>query len=118
MVGSGTWQSHENLGGLLIKKLLTILVLIAGLVSVAGAVLAETRVALVIGNDKYLTLPDLNNAGNDARGVASKLKSLGFETILLTDASRRKIGRTLIRFQDRLAKADVGLAFMLVMAFD
>ena len=44
------------------KKLFTVLALIAGLASGAGAVLAETRVALVIGNDEYVTLPNLNNA--------------------------------------------------------
>ena len=53
------------------KKLFTVLALIAGFASGAGAVLAETRVALVIGNDEYVTLPNLNNAGNDARGVAN-----------------------------------------------
>jgi len=93
------------------KKLFTALALIAGLTSAAGVALAETRVALVIGNDEYVTLPNLNNAGNDARGVAAKLKSLGFETTLHTNASRQKLGRTLARFQDRLAKADVGLVF-------
>ena len=56
------------------KKLFTVLALIAGLASAAGAALAETRVALVIGNDEYVTLPNLNNAGNDVRGVAAKLK--------------------------------------------
>ena len=96
------------------KKLFTVLALIAGLASGAGAVLAETRVVLVIGNDEYVTLPNLNNAGNDARGVAAKLKTLGFETILHTNVGRRDLGRTLARFQDRLAKADVGLVFYAV----
>jgi hypothetical protein len=74
------------------KKLFTVLALIAGLASGAGAVLAETRVALVISNDEYVTLPNLNNASNDARGVAAKLKSLGFETILHTNVGRRDLG--------------------------
>jgi hypothetical protein len=93
------------------KQLLMTLALMVGLASAAGVVLAETRVALVIGNDEYATLPNLNNAGNDARGVAAKLKSLGFETILHTNVGRRELGRTLARFQDQLAKADVGLVF-------
>jgi len=73
------------------KQLLMALALIVGLASAAGVVLAETRVALVIGNDEYATLPNLNNAGNDARGVAAKLKSLGFETILHTNVGRREL---------------------------
>ena len=36
------------------KKLFTVLALIAGLTSAAGIVLAQTRVALVIGNDARL----------------------------------------------------------------
>ena len=59
------------------KKLFTVLALIAGLASSAGAALAETRVALVIGNAVYVTLPNLNNAGNNARGVAAKLNRWG-----------------------------------------
>ena len=31
---------------------------------------AAKRVALVIGNNSYKTLPDLNNARKDARGMA------------------------------------------------
>ena len=77
----------------------------------ASPALAETRVALVIGNDTYATLPNLNNAGTDARGIAAKLTSLGFETILETNVGRRKIGRAIARFRGRLAKADVGLVF-------
>ena len=59
------------------KKLLAALALIAGLTSAAGVALAETRVALVIGNNDYATLPDLNNASRDARDIAAKLKELG-----------------------------------------
>ena len=32
------------------------------------------RHALVIGNNDYATLPDLNNASRDARDIAAKLK--------------------------------------------
>ena len=48
---------------------------------------------LVIGNDVYETLPDLNNAGTDARGMAKKLRELGFEVILKLNVSRRAMGR-------------------------
>ncbi len=45
----------------------------------ASPAVATKRVALAIGNDKYDTLPQLNNAGTDARGVADKLRGLGFD---------------------------------------
>ena len=72
---------------------------------------AAKRVALVIGNDTYKTLPDLNNAKADARGMASKLKSLGFDVILKLNASRRDVGRALDDFEAKLNGAEAGLVF-------
>ena len=67
--------------------------------------------ALVIGNDSYKSLPDLNNARTDARGMAAKLKELGWSVILKQDASRRDISRSLADFEGRLKDAEVGLVF-------
>jgi tetratricopeptide (TPR) repeat protein len=39
------------------------------------------RVALVIGNGKYRTVPELANPANDARDVAAALRALGFKVI-------------------------------------
>ena len=66
------------------------LLAIAALVLSLGVSSAEAakRVALVIGNDSYKSLPDLNNARTDARGMAAKLKELGWSVILKQDASR------------------------------
>ena len=72
---------------------------------------AERRVALVIGNDTYAHLPDLNNAGKDARDMAAKLKSLGFEVIARYNASRRDMGRAIREFSSRLSSGGTGLAF-------
>src|SRR5579863_5541894 len=55
---------------------------------------ASSRVALVIGIDHYKNLgPDnqLQRAQSDAKAVAAKLKALGYDTILDTDATREKI---------------------------
>ncbi|MEG3619790.1 SUMF1/EgtB/PvdO family nonheme iron enzyme [Magnetovibrio sp. PR-2] len=72
---------------------------------------AEKRVALVIGNNAYETLPPLQNAKKDAQDMAAKLKGLGFDVILQTNASKRDIGRALADFEGRLAGADAGLVF-------
>ena len=72
---------------------------------------AAKRVALIIGNDTYKTLPDLNNARKDASDMAAKLKGLGFEVILKTNAGRRQFGRALAEFEGRLAGAEAGLVF-------
>ncbi|GAB6051223.1 hypothetical protein JCM17960_00430 [Magnetospira thiophila] len=72
---------------------------------------AEKRVALVIGNNSYATLPGLHNAVQDAKDVAAKLKGLGFEVILKTDAGRRELGRALSAFEGKLSGGDAGLVF-------
>ena len=41
----------------------------------AGPALAESRVALVIGNGGYKAVPELANPPNDAKDVAEALKS-------------------------------------------
>ncbi|MGB0748073.1 MAG: caspase family protein [Magnetospiraceae bacterium] len=76
-----------------------------------GAALADTRVALVIGNNNYATLPDLTNAKTDATAVAEKLRGANFDVILKLDAGRREIFRARAEFIDKLRKADVGLVF-------
>ena len=52
---------------------------IAALVLSLGISSAEAakRVALVIGNNSYKTLPDLDAARKDAGGIASKFQRLG-----------------------------------------
>ena len=77
----------------------------------AAAAGAETRLALVIGNDRYATLPDLNNAGRDARKVAEKLAELGFETTLERNITRRALHRELARFEAELGRSDVGVVY-------
>ena len=90
-------------------RLLTIAALVLS-VGISSAEAAK-RVALVIGNNSYKTLPDLNNARTDARGMAAKLKELGWSVILKQDASRRDISRSLADFEGRLKDAEVGLVF-------
>ena len=79
-----------------LPPLLVLLSTLLTLIAVAGA---ETRVALVIGNDAYSApLTDLNNARRDARGMAAKLEVLGFETTLKLNAGRRELHRALDAF--------------------
>jgi len=86
---------------------LALLVLLIGISSAEAA----KRVALVIGNDSYNSLPNLNNARTDARGMSAKLKELGWSVILKQDASRRDISRSLADFEGRLKDAEVELVF-------
>jgi hypothetical protein len=48
----------------------------------------EKRIALIIGNGDYESLPKLNNASNDAEDMNQSLKRLGFETILFKNLTK------------------------------
>jgi len=70
----------------------------------------ERRVALVIGNGAYKAGP-LKNPPNDARDMASALKSVGFEVILRENASLRQMNEAIDLFWNNLKKGGVGLFF-------
>jgi hypothetical protein len=61
--------------GMVSRMIFAAFLLAAGL---APAAHAEKRVALVIGNSAYQTVPQLPNSGNDARLMSDTLLSLGF----------------------------------------
>ena len=66
---------------------LALFVLAMLLVPIASAV-AETRVALVIGNGAYKHAPALANPKNDAEGMATALKGLDFDMLAGTDLAK------------------------------
>ncbi|MDA1101920.1 MAG: caspase family protein, partial [Proteobacteria bacterium] len=84
---------------------------LSALILASAPASAAKRVALVIGNDKYDTLPPLNNAATDARGMAEKLRGLGFDVILKLNASHRGMVRALAEFEGQASAADVGLVY-------
>ncbi len=87
--------------------------LLAALLAVAfvAPAAAERRVALVIGNDAYSTIPPLQKAINDARAIADRLRSLGFEVIARENVDRRGMNQALDEFTARLSGAEAGLFF-------
>lgn len=74
------------------------------------AAASEKRVALVIGNSAYKSSP-LKNPANDARDMAVKLRTLGFEVIERANLNVRQIGGTLREFRSKLAPGAVALVF-------
>lgn len=74
---------------------------------------AESRVALVIGNNNYDfdSLPDLKNAARDATDLGQSLEKLGFEVIVKIDANELEMGRAIRQFSDQARKAKVGLIY-------
>lgn len=59
-------------------KVLVLLIILLNSISVWSS---GRRVALVIGNAKYQSFNSLSNPDNDARAIAAKLQSLGFDLV-------------------------------------
>jgi uncharacterized caspase-like protein len=76
-----------------------------------GAALAETRVALVIGNGAYANKALLPNPRNDAEDVAAALRKSNFEVILGTDLKQADMQELAIRFARAAGKADVAMFY-------
>lgn len=86
------------------SRLLLLSALILGLIW-SAPVLAE-RHALVIGNDAYESLPPLKKARNDADAVAAALEAQGFAVMLLRDAGRRAMTRSISDLAGQIAPGD------------
>jgi len=65
---------------------------------------AENRVALVIGNSAYRSVPPLANAQNDARGMSDLLGAAGFEVMNSSDQPQEDLRRSISEFARRLAQ--------------
>jgi uncharacterized caspase-like protein len=68
-------------------------------------------VALIVGQSQYENLPALANPAGDAKAVERLLSDLGFEVDLVTDADLKKLQRSLDRFVEDAAGADVALLY-------
>ncbi len=69
------------------------------------------RLALVIGNSKY-EIGALRNPVNDARAMAKKLQSIGFNVMIYTDLSYQDMKKKIREFGDKLTEQKgVGLFY-------
>lgn len=84
---------------------------LALLSAATGALPAERRVALVVGNSAYEHTATLRNPKNDAEAMTARLERLGFEVFGGTDLDRRRLVESLIRFGRAAEQADVALFF-------
>jgi hypothetical protein len=65
---------------------------------VAFSVLAESRVALVIGSGAYIHIGQLRNPVHDARAIAAALTGLEYSVRLVTDATKSGMDAALDKF--------------------
>ena len=91
------------------------LALVVALASVGAAGADEAKplrgIALVIGQSNYTRITALPNPANDARAVAHMLGDLGFEVTAIADGARARLARSLQRFVEDAAGADVALLY-------
>lgn len=69
------------------------------------------KIALVIGNGAYRNAPPLPNPPNDARGVASNLRNMGFEVSEGIDLDKAKLRDGIVAFLRDAASANLVVVF-------
>jgi uncharacterized caspase-like protein len=92
-------------------RLAFIISLILALLTVASPAEATNRVALVIGNDAYENVPQLQKAVNDADAVAAELSKLGFDVVKAQDVGRRAMSRALVELEGKISPGDTALVY-------
>ena len=93
------------------RYLVAPLLLLIAVIFAATPAAAGTKLALVIGNGKYQSVPALDNPPNDAADLGQALRNVGFEVIVERDATRETMAKALRDFAGRLKGADVALFF-------
>lgn len=76
-----------------------------------AVVAASRRLALVIGNDAYTSIPKLQNARSDAKAMAQGLQTLGFKVTLQMDLSERGMKDALRIFRTDIQGGDEVVIF-------
>ena len=90
---------------------LALLALLVALFAAAHAATAGQRVALVIGNGKYINAGTLANPVNDASDMAAALKDMGFTVVAGYDLDKPSLEKKIREFAGALSGAETGVFF-------
>lgn len=71
----------------------------------AGSVMAEERIALIVGNSGYGSVSPLDNPSRDAELIGKTLEGLGFNVTTLIDSSQIEMKRGIAQFGRKLREA-------------
>lgn len=85
------------------RRSLLNLIIPAAILLGAGPALAENRLALVIGQSAYRSVPALPNPVNDAKAVSQLLSDSGFEVLSASDLSRSGLRQKVSEFASQVA---------------
>src|SRR5512147_928444 len=72
---------------------------------------AGKRVALVIGNNTYENVPQLQKAMNDASAISQELAKLGFDVVSAENVGRRAMSRALVELESKIESGDTALIY-------
>jgi len=85
---------------------------IAALAAAPAAATQGRRVALIIGNAAYKSVPPLNNPEHDAEAIAASLRATGFARVtVVSDASREQMTDALRTFATEAEQADWAVVY-------
>jgi uncharacterized caspase-like protein len=90
------------------RPILCNLILAAGLLALTQLMMptdatAEARLALVIGQSTYRTVPELPNAANDAKGMAEMLGNAGFNVTAAPNLSQNEMRQAISDFAGKVS---------------
>ena len=85
---------------------------ILAMVLAPDAAWAEKRVALVVGNSAYQTVPQLPNPSRDANAVAKMFRDAGFDTVeVQLNVGNLEFKRAIRRFETTADQADIAVVY-------
>ncbi|MCB1658626.1 MAG: caspase family protein [Pseudomonadales bacterium] len=93
-------------------KIIHFKILATGLLLISTDALAAQKLALIIGNNNYSRdIGALSNPINDAIAIDKKLKSMGFDTILIKNANKRQMLDAFDTFQEKLEHGSTAIFY-------
>ncbi|MCP1999762.1 caspase family protein [Nitrobacter winogradskyi] len=97
------------------KRLGLIAAMIGGAIIMAlssGVAWADKRIALVVGNSSYQTVPQLPNPARDAKAVGQMFKDAGFDSVeVLLDLGNLEFKRAIRKFEADADQADIAVVY-------
>src|SRR5450631_2169998 len=100
----------------MIRRLLSLAAVIGGtilsMVVAPDAGWAERRVALIVGNSTYQTVPQLPNPSRDATSVAKMFRDAGFDSVdMQLNVGNLEFKRAIRRFEATADQADIAVLY-------
>ena len=84
---------------------------IGAVFALSASAATQTKVALIIGNGAYKSVPELTNPPNDAADVAAALMRIGFSVRLATNVSYDEMRRALLEFSGKARNSEMAVVF-------